>query len=235
MYQTGEGYSPEAKKLNEQYDSIMKIMNNKEFEHIKNRITIDNYYMLIHNILNTEYDKESLNFDRLTELQPKFAAKFKNHTYTRYSDEVIWRFSNLKPGGDFYDFTLADLDNNEHTLSEAIKGKYAVIDIWAPWCGPCIRKSRELKPVYEAFKDKDFVVIGVATKYDELNEVKDRLAEDEYPWTTLIDKPELDSRINQYYGTEQSGGCNILVDKTGKIVLVNPTADEVSKVLETNL
>ncbi len=55
MYQTGEGYSPEAKKLNEQYDSIMKIMNVKEFEHIKSNITIDNYYRLIESILNTEY------------------------------------------------------------------------------------------------------------------------------------------------------------------------------------
>lgn len=235
LYQSGDGLSPAAQKLKAQNDSLMKIFQDKEIKYIKDYITIPNYYILIQAILNTEYSPEIFDFDELCLLQKKYAVTFENHPYTNYSNEVTWRFANMKPGGDFFDFTLPDLDGNEYTLSKEIEGKYAFIDIWAPWCGPCIAKSREMISVYENYKNKDFTVIGISTKYEEISDVEKLLEEDKYPWITLIDKPELDSRINEHYGTEMAGGGSILVDNSGKIILVNPSVEDVQKVLETNL
>jgi thiol-disulfide isomerase/thioredoxin len=235
LYQSGEGLSTAAKKLNNQNDSLMKVIQDKEVEFIKENTTIPNYYILIQAILSTEYSPQIFDFDELSAIQKEYAAKFKNHPYTLYSNEVLWRLVNLKPGGDFFDFKLPDLNGKEHSLSEEIKGKYAFIDIWAPWCGPCIAKSREMKPLFEDYKNKDFTVIGVASKYQEISDMEILLEKDNYPWITLIDKPELDSRINEHYGIEMAGGGCFLVDKAGKIVLVNPSVEEVKKVLETNL
>lgn len=186
-------------------------------------------------MLYTEDSPEIFNFDGLSALQKKYAAKFKNHPYTNYSDEVSWRFANMKPGGDFFDFKLPDLNGKKHSLSDEIKGKYAFIDIWAPWCGPCIAKSCEMKALFEDYKNKNFTVIGIASKYQEISDIEKLLEKDKYPWITLIDKPELDSRINEHYGIEMAGGGCVLVDKAGKIVLVNPSVEEVEKVLEINL
>jgi thiol-disulfide isomerase/thioredoxin len=233
LYQSGEGLSPAAKKLNAQNDSLRKIIQDKEIEFIKENTTIPNYYTLIQAILSTKDSPEIFDFDELSALQKKYAAKYKNHPYTNYSNEVSWRFANMKPGGDFFDFKLPELNGKEHSLSEEIKGKYAFIDIWAPWCGPCIAKSREMKPIFEDYKNKGFTVIGVASKYQEISDVEKLLEKDKYPWITLIDKPELDSRINEHYGIEMAGGGCVLVDKAGKIVLVNPSVEEVKKVLET--
>lgn len=235
LYRSGEGLSPAAKKLDAQYDSLRKIIQDKENEFIKESITIPNYYTLIQSLLNSEDSPKIFDLDELSALQKKYAAKFKNHPFTNYSNEVSWRLANMKPGGDFFDFKLPDLNGKEHTLSEEIKGKFAFIDIWAPWCGPCIAKSREMKPLFENYKDKDFTVIGVASKYQEIADVEKLLEKDKYPWITLIDKPELDSRIIEYYGIEMAGGGCVLVDKAGKIVLVNPSVEEVAKVLEANL
>ncbi len=235
LYRSGEGLSPAAKKLNSQYDSLRKIIQDKEIEFIEENITIPNYYILIQSLLNLEDSPKIFNLDELSALQKKYATKFKNHPYTHYSNEVSWRLANMKPGGDFFDFKLPDLNGKQHTLSEEIKGKYAFIDIWAPWCGPCIAKSREMKPLFENYKDKDFTVIGVASKYQEIADVKKLLEKEKYSWITLIDKPELDSRIIEYYGIEMAGGGCVLVDKAGKIVLVNPSVEEVAKVLEANL
>lgn len=235
LYQSGEEMSPAAKKLKTQYDSLMKIIQLNEIENIRENITIPNYYTLILTIQNSKDSPGKYDFDELCALQKIYSSRFKDHLYNNYSEEVIWQFTNLKAGGDFFDFTLPDLTGKEYTLSEEIKGKYALIDIWAPWCGPCITKSRQMIPVYEAYKNKDFTVIGISTKYEELSNVGELVEKDKYPWITLIDKPELDSRLNEHYGLEMAGGGCFLVDNLGKIVLVNPTVEEVKKVLEADL
>jgi thiol-disulfide isomerase/thioredoxin len=235
LYQSREGLSPEAQKLNAQQDSISKIFQEMEVKYLSENITIPSYYMLTQSLNYSEDFSKIYNVEQLKKLQKKYASKFKNHPYTFYSNEILWRFDNLKPAGNFFDFTLPDTAGTKHTLSAEIKGKYAFIDIWAPWCGPCIAKGREMKPVFEKYKDKDFTVVGVTTKYEELSDVVERLEKDEYPWLTLIDKPELNSRINEHYGTEKAGGGTFLVDKEGKIVLVNPSVEEVKQVLENNL
>ena len=235
MYESGEGLSLAAKKLHDKSNSISKLFHQKELEYLKENITIPSYFILTQNILNVENAPEIFNLDTLTLLQKKYAAKLKKHPYTQYSTEILWRFSNKKPGGDYFDFTLPDLKGKEYTLSNEIKGKYALINIWAPWCGPCIAKSREIKPIFEDFKSRGFTVIGVASKYETLESVENLLEKDSYPWITLIDKPEIDSRINEHYGIEMAGGGCVLVDKEGKVVLIDPTAEEVKQVLEANL
>jgi thiol-disulfide isomerase/thioredoxin len=235
LYKSGEGLSSSARELNTKNDSIRKIIQDKEDELIKENITIPNFYLLIQAIQSSEYYPKIYDFDKLIAIQKEYAMKFNNHPYTKYSNEIIWRIANMRPGGDFFDFILPDLDGKEFMLSKEIEGKYAFIDIWAPWCGPCISKSREMKPLFEEYKDKGFTVIGVASKYLELSDVKKLLEKEIYPWITLIDKPEIDSRINEHYGIEMAGGACILVDKKGKIVLYNPSVEDVRRILASNL
>lgn len=235
LEKSGKGLSPEANKLQEQLDSVNRYLVNKRLNIIDNNITIINYFALVGDIVISKHYPKLYNIDRLSLSQKKYAAEFKDHPYTRYSNELLWSTHNIKEGGKIYDFTLPDMNGKEYTLSDEIKGKYAFIDIWAPWCGPCINKGRKMKAVFDKYKDKDFTVIAVASKYRDIANVKRILKQDNYPWITLIDKPELDSRINEHYGVKNAGGITVLVDKEGKIVLVNPALDDVRKYLKANL
>lgn len=53
--------------------------------------------------------------------------------------------------------------NTKPLTSEALKGKVVLIDFWTYSCINCIRTLPYLKRWYEAYKDKDFVIIGVHT------------------------------------------------------------------------
>lgn len=48
------------------------------------------------------------------------------------------------------------------TSLESLKGKYVYIDVWATWCGPCIREIPSLKKFEEDYKDKNIQVVSIS-------------------------------------------------------------------------
>lgn len=43
-----------------------------------------------------------------------------------------------------------------------LKGKYVYFDIWATWCGPCIKEIPSLKKVEEQYKDKNIEFVSIS-------------------------------------------------------------------------
>lgn len=63
---------------------------------------------------------------------------------------------------------------NENGVNQALsqyKGKIIVLNFWATWCSPCREEMPELSQLYEEYKSKNVVVLGVAV--DELALVKE--------------------------------------------------------------
>lgn len=59
------------------------------------------------------------------------------------------------------DFTLTTLDGQSITLSD-LRGKVVVVNFWASWCVPCRDEAPALQAVWEKYKDRDVVLLGVA-------------------------------------------------------------------------
>jgi len=64
------------------------------------------------------------------------------------------------------DFTLVDLNGNEHTLSN-YRGKVVIIDFWATFCAPCRLEIPHYIQFYNEYKDDGLVILGVGLDGEE--------------------------------------------------------------------
>lgn len=59
------------------------------------------------------------------------------------------------------DFQLADLHNRIHDIKQW-QGKVILLNFWATWCPPCRHEIPGFIKLYNKYKDKGLVIVGVA-------------------------------------------------------------------------
>lgn len=90
-------------------------------------------------------------------------------------------------GVPFTDFKGEGLDGSELHLSDFVgRGKYVLADMWASWCGPCKSEIPYLAELYNTYKDKGLVVLGIAT-WDSPENIKKAVTGLNITWPQLID------------------------------------------------
>ena len=93
-----------------------------------------------------------------------------------------------------FDFTAMDKDGKTVKLSD-FKGKKVYINMWASWCGPCMREIPELEKVYQKYKDnKDIVFLSMTSPNDA--EFKNQSPQDKSKDVILKKAKELGAIIN---------------------------------------
>lgn len=220
-------YTEEFKALQKKSREVNSKYRAYEREYILSKPTMVGLYLLMQQIMRMRDSEEGS--DVIHIYKTEYADQFADNPMTDYVK--LWIASReIKVGGKFIDFTAPDLEGLHHTLSKEIEGKVALIDLWASWCGPCRRSSISMIPVYEAYKDKGFTIVGVARER-RAEDMKTAIAKDKYPWLNLIELNDA-GKIWEKYGVGNAGGGTFLVDKEGKILLIQPTAEEVKACLD---
>ncbi|WP_299886546.1 TlpA disulfide reductase family protein [uncultured Lacinutrix sp.] len=103
-----------------------------------------------------------------------------------------------KPSPDFVNYE--NVKGGTTSLAD-LKGKYVYIDVWATWCGPCIREIPSLKEIEKDFHDKNIEFVSLSV--DDGRGFKGDAAAAKEGWKKMIKEKEL-------------GGIQILSDKGWK-------------------
>ena len=128
--------------------------------------------------------------------------------------------------------TLLATDNGQVAFKNIIKkhkGKTLVIEVWASWCGDCVKAMPKIKELQANNPDVDYVFISMDKTSDK--------------WKTGIEKHDL--KGDHYMANDQMKGVfgkaidldwiprYIILDKTGKIVLYRAIETDFDKINET--
>jgi Peroxiredoxin len=230
LQEKGELLTPEAMSLVKQKDEIDEQFRKWTMKYIKENTSIVGYSLLLKTTKDAflsfrEYLPECINL-----YNSIYAKKYPNHPYVKVMKDEIDRIESILVGRPYIDFTAPDFNGKPVKLSDQIKGKVALIDLWASWCAPCREKAKRMIPVYEAYKEKGFTVVGVARE-DSMKNGINAAQKDKYPWLNLIELKNK-GKIWTKYGVGNSGGGTFLVDKNGIVLAIDPTAHQVKAILD---
>jgi TonB family protein len=113
-------------------------------------------------------------------------------------------------GRDAIAFALEDLDGNRVDL-QSLKGKVALLDFWASWCGPCVAELPHIEKLHKDFKDRGLVVLGVNN--EDVEVARAFVKQKGYTFTTLVDGGK---EVTMKYGV--SGIPQVfIIDREGKV------------------
>lgn len=131
----------------------------------------------------------------------------------------------------FPDFNLIAPGKDSVLLSSQIaKGQFLLIDMWSPWCGPCIKKSKVLKTNYTWLSNNNVKVIGIIGGISSYEKYNNAYEKHKYPWDVY---PEISNHQSLWsrYGFENAGGCQVLINQEGIIVAINPSFEEITSMV----
>lgn len=109
-------------------------------------------------------------------------------------------------------FVFKDMQGHEQRLQD-YRGKWVLVNFWATWCPPCLEEIPDLIALYEAHKNKDMVIIGVAL--DSTREsVVEFVAKKKITYPVVFGDYDLAAQV----GEVEALPTSYLYDPTGKLV-----------------
>ena len=103
------------------------------------------------------------------------------------------------------------------------KGKFVYIDIWATWCGPCVREIPFLQKLEEKYHDKNIVFVSISIdKQNDIDKWKKMVKDKELGGVQLLADNDWNSDFVKAFG----------VKSIPRFILINPNGVVVKAVAD---
>lgn len=109
-------------------------------------------------------------------------------------------------------FVFKDMQGQQQRLQD-YRGKWVLVNFWATWCPPCLEEIPDLIALYDAHRNKDLVVIGVALDSTK-DSVVEFVAKKKISYPVVFGDYDLASQV----GDVEALPTTYLYDPTGKLV-----------------
>lgn len=126
------------------------------------------------------------------------------------------------------EWRLKDKDGIQYKLSEQ-KGKWVLVNFWAPWCPSCVQEIPGLEALQKSHKD--ILVIGVAVMYRKKQEVMDIVRSQSISYPIVLGNEDIASEFGEMKGMPTS----FLYSPSGKLIGHHDgtlTQKEIEQILE---
>ena len=142
--------------------------------------------------------------------------------------ERIQKMESLAPGRIAPDFTLATPDGESFTM-HSVKAKVKLLDFWASWCAPCRVLIPQLRDLYQELHPQGFEILGIS--FDDRRDVWARAIEEErmsWPQGSDLKGFQPGLPLTELYAISGIPHM-VLLDGDNRIVLVNPSMEQLEK------
>jgi len=114
------------------------------------------------------------------------------------------------------DFSFSDISGKQHNLVD-YRGKWVLVNFWATWCPPCLKEIPDLMALHNEHKDKDLVVIGIATDYSNPKLVTDFARDYRISYPVVLGNDAIVAQIGRVEGLPMT----YMFNPQGKMVAYN--------------
>lgn len=177
----------------------------------------------------------------IPQLYETYKAEFPNSPFLNVLEPGVkenLRFQNSRITDK--DYHILTCDSTITSLEDAVKpfkGKVVYIDVWATWCGPCLKEFQYLPALKEKAHNMDVVYLYISIDRPEERKKWERtIAYHQLKGYHLLVNEKLGKSLYTELGNERqilSIPCFVIIDKTGKIAIRHAAApSEPEKVIE---
>ncbi|MFK2246058.1 TlpA family protein disulfide reductase [Bacteroides fragilis] len=177
----------------------------------------------------------------IPQLYETYRAEFPNSPFLNVLEPGVkenLRFQNSRITDK--DYHILTCDSTITSLEDAVKpfkGKVVHIDVWATWCGPCLKEFQYLPALKEKAHNMDVVYLYISIdRPEERKKWEKTIAYHQLKGYHLLVNEKLGKSLYTELGNERqilSIPCFVIIDKTGKIAIRHAAApSEPEKVIE---
>ena len=112
----------------------------------------------------------------------------------QFAQRLNTQINSPKEGDKFKDFAVEYDGKTTHFSDYVGKGQYVLVDFWASWCGPCRAEIPNLIAVYNKYKEKGLVVLGVAVS-DKPEATLKAIKDEKIPYPQIINSQQIATNL----------------------------------------
>lgn len=189
------------------------------------------YYEFYHQV--SDLRMYNLDKDLVRKTQEYWSNLYPDHPIRHITDLCFASYYKVEPGQVYIDLPLIDSLDNKTSLGGLIaENEYTLLDIWYQYEKKISPRVAPLKNNLQLVKNQNVHVVGLIAGLRSYEQYKDKRQIYDFPWETYGD---VDKNKALASGIPYANGSQVLIDKEGLILAVNPDLDNLTNIINSRI